>query len=375
MKYDVFISYRRDGGLPYASVLKEHLQNLGYAENRVFLDLDSLGPGKYKPNLIQSVQDSNNVVVLITKGCFENLEKHQDWLDEIEAAIREKKNIVPIDYDEIKNLDQRALPEVIKELLEYQASRFDPQKLKESASSLLKYLIKDPDIENTETKTPYVSRKSARRASTVAAGLLCALILSFFTNKLLLHVNPLNGQGLVISNKPVLVDLGLPSGTRWLDRNIGADNYYDYGKLYAFREIYTRSYFTREEYMIDHNSAKERERDRSDYDVAWVKSKGKWRLPTVDEFRELIRYCRWEEVEREGVPGRLVTGPNGKAIFLPAAGMKKGEDHQYMGEYGYYWTEDFSSGQDKGEELLFAPVPAIGDAFVYYGRSVRPVKN
>ena len=50
-------------------------------------------------------------------------------------------------------------------------------------------------------------------------------------------------------SKPILVDLGLPSGTKWADRNIGATSvtsvggYYSYGET-ATKQIYTHSSLT-----------------------------------------------------------------------------------------------------------------------------------
>ena len=61
-------------------------------------------------------------------------------------------------------------------------------------------------------------------------------------------------------------------------------------------------------------------------DVAHVKWGGSWRMPTIDEQRELLNECSWEWTELDGY---TVTGPNGNSIFLPAADGRGG-----AGAYG-----------------------------------------
>lgn len=42
-----------------------------------------------------------------------------------------------------------------------------------------------------------------------------------------------------------------------------------------------------------------------------------WRTPTADEVMELIKKCRIVESTYKGVEGHTITGPSGRAIFLP----------------------------------------------------------
>ena len=53
-RYDVFISYRRDGGAQYARTLQLMLEMRGY---RVFLDYDELVDGQFSPK-IDHIHDS-----------------------------------------------------------------------------------------------------------------------------------------------------------------------------------------------------------------------------------------------------------------------------------------------------------------------------
>ena len=58
---------------------------------------------------------------------------------------------------------------------------------------------------------------------------------------------PLTGRAL---NGDVInmIDLGLPSGTKWADRNIGAELPANDGDKYAWGELYTKSEYSRETY-------------------------------------------------------------------------------------------------------------------------------
>lgn len=59
-----------------------------------------------------------------------------------------------------------------------------------------------------------------------------------------------------------------------------------------------------------------------------------WRLPTLDEMRELRERCACRWVIYNGVKGIKATGPNGNSIFLPAAGNYWGEELNYDEEKG-----------------------------------------
>ncbi len=72
-------------------------------------------------------------------------------------------------------------------------------------------------------------------------------------------------------------------------------------------------------------------------DVARAKLGGKWRMPTDEEWMELLAFDNeWTNIN--GKKGRLITGKNGNSIFLPAAGRMDDTNLYYDGSYGYYWS-------------------------------------
>jgi len=376
VKYDIFISYRRKGGAFKAEQLKMVLRQRGYMESRIFMDTYSLRAGNYVDELEQAIKDSKNVIVLVTKGCFENLTEQSNWTKEINAAMKYGKNIIPLYFDDITEITKDELPSCLHNFPFANAVIYSPHYVEASYDKLCSFLKKDYDF-----------IKSCIKKVTLSVIALVVLVIGgYFGVKALSGliqarkaveevVEPV--KGLVVSDKPVLVDLGLPSGTLWLDRNIGAEHYYEYGEYYAFWETYTKTVFKKTSITDRYTEIKENLLMRKDYDVAFVKSEGQWRLPTEEEFNELVTLCEWTEAEYEGVSGRLITGPSGYAIFLPAAGMKVNSELQYAGDYGYYWTGDISKGYNDryGREMLFAPNQVVGNGYTYCGRSVRPVGN
>ena len=154
------------------------------------------------------------------------------------------------------------------------------------------------------------------------------------------------------------VDLGLGSGTLWATHNLGATNPEDYGDYFAWGEIvpnketYTwattawvyyengslrfSKYNTDSQYgEIDNKT----ELDPED-DAAYVNWGPQWRIPSVAQFDELLTQCTWQWTELNGVKGRLLTGPNGKTLFLPAAGQRSGANVSGTGSNGNYWSRE-----------------------------------
>lgn len=91
--YDVFISYRREGGFALARLLYEYLTNAGI---KVFLDLEELSSGPFNENLYSSIEKSTNFVLVLPEKALDRCQSENDWLRlEVEHAIKHKKNIVP----------------------------------------------------------------------------------------------------------------------------------------------------------------------------------------------------------------------------------------------------------------------------------------
>lgn len=70
--YDVFISYRRQGGAEKAEFVKGELIKRGFRESRMFMDTRSLSSGNYMESILKALDASRNLVVVITKDSFKD---------------------------------------------------------------------------------------------------------------------------------------------------------------------------------------------------------------------------------------------------------------------------------------------------------------
>ena len=190
------------------------------------------------------------------------------------------------------------------------------------------------------------------------------------------------------------VDLGLPSGTKWGVMNIGAENETDYGLYFAWGETKGYTGITEEKKFIWDDYKYGTESNLTKYnttdglttlepsdDAATVNWGGKWRMPTIEQFNELLdpSNCTNEWVEDyngSGVNGRLFTSVrNSKTLFFPAAGYCYSGSLSYTGVSGYFWSCALSSGGEVyAQDLGFdSGVVALDDFTRVLGLPVRPV--
>ena len=142
--FDVFISYRRVGGADFAHLLKLCLSAMGL---EVFLDVENLGQGKFDDKLVSSLQHSNNVLLVWTKGCMDRFLDGGDPLNgdfvriEYALALRHRKNIVPVYKEDFVFPTESQLPDDVKPILSYNAIKFIGEYRDASIDKIKKSLI------------------------------------------------------------------------------------------------------------------------------------------------------------------------------------------------------------------------------------------
>lgn len=187
------------------------------------------------------------------------------------------------------------------------------------------------------------------------------------------------------------VDLGLSSGTLWA--NVNLDDYSDagYGTYYAWGETTGYSYafadhvFNWANYSLGDGSVftKYNGTDNKSVleavdDAATVQWGGLWRMPTAEEFEELMEgtQTRWES-DYQGYSGYMCTSKAdaSNAIFLTAAGMRDGSGNSYVDSQGHYWTASlFPSDDAYAYHMYFFNGGYSGTATSrYIGYRIRPV--
>ena len=85
MGYDVFISYRREGGAATARILRDRLTEMGY---RVFFDLESLRSGYFNTALYSVIEECRDVIVVLSPDSLDRCVNDDDWVRlEVEHAL------------------------------------------------------------------------------------------------------------------------------------------------------------------------------------------------------------------------------------------------------------------------------------------------
>ena len=175
------------------------------------------------------------------------------------------------------------------------------------------------------------------------------------------------------SGSPEAVDLGLPSGLLWASCNLGASkpeedgNYYAWGETKAYGEedktnannyqynsskgnpSYVRSLYVVNAYKWYNVENKTYTKYASDDDLSLESSDdaahvilgGKWRIPTKEEWQELIDNCKWTWVYTAGNGLKIESKTNGNSIYLPFSGriyVFNGETQPIYHSLGFYWS-------------------------------------
>jgi len=202
------------------------------------------------------------------------------------------------------------------------------------------------------------------------------------------------------------VDLGLPSGTLWATKNVGADSIHHPGLYLAWGETQAKTeyswatykwcdgtqskmtkYVMNEEYgTVDNKKFLDAEDDAA----ATEKNVG---CPTVEELAELMdsKYCKWTIDTVKGKKGARVTGNNGNSIFIPACGFMTNARLSSNNSSGCLWSNGLTVTQPKyyynanvirygfsrSGGISLAAGDHNGAGFVprNYGYNIRPVKR
>lgn len=195
------------------------------------------------------------------------------------------------------------------------------------------------------------------------------------------------------------VDLGL--SVKWAVSNLSASGLCarpeEYGDYYAWGEIEPKSSYSWAEYkhygprgkygirgFTKYNANKyagtvdNKKLLESKDDAAKMILGDNWRIPTSEEWTELLTKCTVEGTQLNGIYGYEVVGPNGNSIFFPSPGRRYDTGLEDEGDYGYYWSSSLMTDDPKiAWYVKFGYRGAISE-YDYYrinGFSIRPVSE
>lgn len=135
------------------------------------------------------------------------------------------------------------------------------------------------------------------------------------------------------------VDLGL--SVLWAKYNLGAMKESEHGDYLTWKDIHNNPHFSvcsTEMCKIDiYNYYKNQK-------VLLSSRSSDIRMPSLQDFNELIRNCRWEKTVVDEVNGYKITGKNGNHIFLPISGkIENNEDVKSINCYGHYLSGSYKN--------------------------------
>lgn len=184
-----------------------------------------------------------------------------------------------------------------------------------------------------------------------------------------ISIRPVKGPGVPVPNN--CVDLGLASGILWGKYNLGTTDPTKPGDYYAWGETETKKKYAENYKFYGKSSIKDgvikyNRRDGKmvlelEDDAANVVLGVGYRIPTKEDWQELLDECKWEAEtftapiewdpsQKKFIKLWKVTGPNGNSIILPNSNgvkFKKGYDHE---DYTFYTT---STLRPRNEPLFY----------------------
>ena len=192
-----------------------------------------------------------------------------------------------------------------------------------------------------------------------------------------ISVRPVKGPGMPVPNN--CVDLGLDSGLLWAKCNMGTTkptepgDYYAWGETSTKKEYYNGTYkhYKTNEYGVIKKILKYNEGDGKtvlelEDDAANAYLGVGYRIPTKEDWEELLEDCKWETVtttlpeivdpsQKKVIARWKVTGPSGNSIVLPTTSGFKADGWGVQPDYDIYYTT----------ANLYPPADELSDEYKY----------
>ena len=216
-----------------------------------------------------------------------------------------------------------------------------------------------------------------------------------------------------------VIDLGLPSGTRWCKYNLGVNsnklskvkdwygNYYAWGETqpketYSW-DTYEHGYGSYSLYKYVNNpdkAADDNDNKTDGYTILLPEDDAatknihlhnfKFCMPTKEQCEELLKYTKSYWVNNynpnntvhhtnddgiNGLNGRVFIGQNGNCLFVPAAGYRYNSNIGNIGSSCYLWSSSLYLSNSANAYYLYIDLDDIkvGCNLRYDGYNVRPV--
>lgn len=203
-----------------------------------------------------------------------------------------------------------------------------------------------------------------------------------------------------VSDANTYVDLGLPSGTLWAKKNVGAEHSTESGDYFAWGETEPKEEYSVETYKWCEDTSnlltKYNQQPELGYhpylsevgftddltellpedDAATANWGENWQMPSKEQFEELLNE-EYTTIEGNSDRIRITSKSNGNYIILPCAGLRGNfhGDESLFEHTPCYWTRSLNTENSRCAWAL-----EVGDVESYniyrpFGFSVRPVRK
>lgn len=189
-----------------------------------------------------------------------------------------------------------------------------------------------------------------------------------------ISIRPVKGPGMPVPNN--CVDLGLDSGLLWAKCNMGTTKPTEPGDYYAWGETSTKKEYYSDNYkhfkvksnieVLKYNEKDGKEVLELEDDAANAYLGVGYRIPTKEDWEELLEDCEWEAVtttlpeivdpsQKKVIARWKVTGPSGNSIVLPTTSGFKADGWGVQPDYDIYYTT----------ANLYPPADELSDEYKY----------
>lgn len=178
--YDIFISYRREGGESAAQTIYDRLTESGY---HVFLDRESLNSGNFDTRIYAVIDQCRDFLLILSPEALTRCKNGDDWVRrEVEYALMKEKNIIPImmkgfSFPDELPASMEALPSKNGILLNYDFFEAFLAKLED-------FLKSSPDLFHSIRRN-----RLLRKAMPLFAALLLAMAVGAAGRQIYLYIN------------------------------------------------------------------------------------------------------------------------------------------------------------------------------------------
>lgn len=172
-----------------------------------------------------------------------------------------------------------------------------------------------------------------------------------------ISIRPVKGPGVPVPND--CVDLGLASGLLWAKCNLGTTDPTQLGDYYAWGETSTKKKYYSDNYkhfktdggikVLKYNEKDGKTVLDLNDDAARANIGAGYRIPTKEDWEELLEDCKWEAVtttlseiidpsQTKVIARWKVTGPSGNSIVLPMTSGFRGDGWGVQPDNDTYYT-------------------------------------